>query len=193
MAKKYKHDNDVAQSADISTWSTWSNLVAWFFYRVEHWDANDISYYNEVFNTYYQKYLVDFENELAKQKDRVLQYVQDEKFLFLDDVIFDKPCVRAGLKENSFEYQIGLRQTEINNIYSRQHFRFWLAHYNAMIDLGFSKEDLIDHNVKVEEMRTAYYNRLMDDIFTIHKKLLIEVGIDLALPTEEQMRERAAM
>lgn len=181
MMNQVKRQKRVSKTRDIACYSTYANLVASFLYKKYNWTAEQIAEYCNIQTSYYTKFVEDSE-QWGIQRKRIEDFMGDKMWQWTDDAVFTEP---ANISKNKMVNMLNMKMTDINNDYMNEVERYFLAHYNAMIDLGLSAQELYDHWDALDQWRVDYYNAEGNPVIQMHYELVEELGIDIALPTKE--------
>lgn len=185
MVNNVRHEEKMSRTRGLCTYATYANLMCSFMYHTYHWNAERLSEYCAKQQEYYNKFF-DEPEQFIIQKKRITDFMGDKMWNWCDGEVFTEP---EHISKNKAVNALNMKMTDINNLYMRECEKYFLAHYNAIIDYGVSVDELYKHFDKVDQWRLDYYNAKGNTIIKLHQELVDEVGIDIELPNRKVFME----
>lgn len=172
MAKK-SQQNKV--SAFVVPWSVCAILATDNLLRNEGWKAKRLNNYLQKQKEYHEKFDTDNEQWKIQQK-RLIDFAGEELNIMIENFPSEKD-IPKDIKKGSFLYQLELKEIDNSKTILLGLVRGLLSHYNALIDLKFSKNKLINNKNQMQKYIDDYTNGTGKPIKEMRQYILEETGL----------------
>lgn len=172
MAKKVKENSKVVLVAPFTKMAVFCSYILW---KKEGWGRKRLSKYHEIARIYWIK-LEEDENQWQTLQKRIVDIAGED--LYIDIIEEDISYIPKDIKRNPLLYKIHQKNSENIDITNRQYVKYLLAHFNALIDIGWRKKKLLDNKAAIENI--IYEEDEKSERFLKYKQELIDkIGFDI--------------
>ena len=162
--------------------STFTGMVTvcnYTLWKNEGWYQKKLADYNAAFAVYETK-IDNGELTLKELQDRLW----DKADFSVEYVEFTEKDIHS--RKNSFMYGIEKQVMEANNIINELSARYFLMHFNVLMDMGYGKKRLERNKDQINELLNTITSDEEDKskkrIMDLHKELYEEAGIYIEMP-----------
>lgn len=173
---RMKEVSKLKNSSDKTPFTGMATICNYVLWKKDKWYQKQLAEYNALVLGYEQK-LGSGGVTLEQLQERLLKKAE----IKIDHVPYTEKDITVSQKK-SFMYEMEKRVVEAKNVINEMSARYFLIHFNALMDMGYGKKRLERNrdwiNEQLAEVTTVDDHRIMD----LHRELHEEAGIYIEMP-----------
>lgn len=180
MAKRTAQNKEISSRSPFTVFSVYS---MWNLWKTEGWGAVRLQRYLEIHREWYSLFDDDLEDDeqYSLQLIRIQEKIKDKDFEF-GYVKYTEADMPKDVKEGTFLYNLQMKQLENNNLLNKMSTKYLLAHFNALIDLGFGRIKIRRNRDQMDTLLENAYLYDENKCLEIRKELVDKLGICIEMP-----------
>lgn len=171
--KKIQKFKKASSFIPFSTMAIFCNHILW---KDEHWEQDALAEYNQIVANYYR----ELENE-NNSVEKMLERIYAKAGFPIETILLTEDNIKSPCKQ-SFQYKMEKKVIEADNTIKEMSKQYFAAHYNALLDMGYTKQQMEKNKDTVNMWFSKFSTLGGPKISNWHTELAEEAGIIIEIP-----------